>query len=146
MVFMFFPVVFILVEIESVFLLYTEYIVKLEEMALPLMCRRFSDTDKSAAVVYKLFDCGNNRLIYPVFSAALCSIRIADIQNDIKLSEKFLIFANIVKTDKGYIKRRAAQCFDNTEVGVILFVIDCVMYHMISQERIFPNNSELLLF
>ena len=116
MVFMFFPVVFILVEIESVFLLYTEYIVKLEEMALPLMCRRFSDTDKSAAVVYKLFDCGNNRLIYPVFSAALCSIRIADIQNDIKLSEKFRIFANIVKTDKGYIKRRAAQCFDNTEV------------------------------
>ena len=38
----FFPVVFILVEIKSVFLLYTEYIVKLEEMALPLMCRLFN--------------------------------------------------------------------------------------------------------
>ena len=48
------------------------------------------------------------------------------------MSEKFRIFADIVKADKGYIKRRATQCFDNTEVGVILFVVDCMMYHMIS--------------
>ena len=108
MVFMFFPVVFILVEIESVFLLYTEYIVKLEEMSLPLMCRRCSDTDKSAAVVYLLFDCVYNRLIYPVFSAALCSICISGIDHNVKFLQKLWICQNIIKADKGDIKRSPA--------------------------------------
>ena len=91
MILMFFPVVFVFVEVESIFFFYAEYIVELEEMPLPLMCCRLSDTDKSAAVVYKLFDCSDNRLIDPVFTTALCGICISNIQNDIKLFQKLRI-------------------------------------------------------
>ena len=88
MILVFFPVVFVFIEVETVFFFDTKYIIKLEEMSLPLMCRRLSDTDKSAAVVYKLFDCSDNRLIDPVFTTALCGICISNIQNDIKLFQK----------------------------------------------------------
>ena len=132
MILVFFPVVFVFIEVETVFFFDTKYIIKLEEMSLPLMCRRLSDTDKSATVVYKFFDCCNDRLIDPVFTTALRSVRIADIQHDIKLFQKLRIFTDIIKTDKGYIKRCTTQSFDNTKIGVILFVIDCMVYHMIS--------------
>ena len=44
MILVFFPVVFVFIEVETVFFFDTKYIIKLEEMSLPLMCRRLSDT------------------------------------------------------------------------------------------------------
>ena len=132
MILVFFPVVFVFIEVETVFFFDTKYIIKLEEMSLPLMCCRLSDTDKSAAVVYKLFDCSDNRLIDPVFTTALCGICISNIQNDIKLFQKLRIFTDVIKADKRYIKRCTAQRFNDSEIRIILFVVDCMVYHMVS--------------
>ena len=52
---MFFPVVFVFVQVEAVFFFYSKYIVKLEIMSLPLMGCRFADSDEAAAVVDKSF-------------------------------------------------------------------------------------------
>ena len=52
---MFFPVVFVFVQVEAVFFFYSKYIVKLEIMSLPLMGCRFADSDEAAAIVDKFF-------------------------------------------------------------------------------------------
>src|SRR5699024_1044696 len=39
---------------------------------------------------------------------------------------------NIVKTDKFHIKGRPAECFDDPCIGIILFIVNGVMDHMIS--------------
>ena len=71
---MFFPVVFVFVQVEAVFFFYSKYIVKLEIMSLPLMGCRFADSDEAAAIVDKFFYCSDDRFVYPVLAAALCSI------------------------------------------------------------------------
>ena len=56
----FFPVVLVCVQVESVFFFYSQHIVKLEIMSLPLVSCRFADSDETAAVVDKFFYCSNN--------------------------------------------------------------------------------------
>ena len=42
------------------------------------------------------------------------------------------IFSYIVKTDEFHVKRRSAQRLYNSGIGIVLFVINRVMHHMIS--------------
>ena len=74
---------------------HTKDIIQLEECALPLMSCRFSYSDKSAAIVYKFLHRSDNRLIDPVFTAALCRICITDIDDNIKMSSAILGFSRI---------------------------------------------------
>ena len=70
---------------KAVFSFNAENIVKLEKFALPLMSRRLADSDKAAAVINKLFNCRDNFLVAPIFAAALSSVCVAHIDNNIKL-------------------------------------------------------------
>lgn len=74
-----FPVIFICVQIEAMLLFHAENVIQLEESALPLMCSRFSYSDKSAAIIYKFLHRRDNRFVNPVFAAALCRICITHI-------------------------------------------------------------------
>lgn len=95
------------------------------------MSSRLTYADKSSAVIYKTFNCGNNFLICPIFAARLCGVCITDIDNNINIVKQILIIFNIVKADKLNIKRCAAESLDNSEVRIILSVIKTVVYHMI---------------
>ena len=96
------------------------------------MTGRLTDSDKSTAIVYKFIDCRNNRLICPVISTGIGRIAIAHVQDDIDIFEHLRILADIIKSDKPYIKRCTAQCFHDTCIRIILFVVDRMMYHMIT--------------
>ena len=116
---------------KAVFLFYTENVIKLEELALPLMSRRLTHSYKSAAVIYKALNCGNNLLVCPILSARLCGICIANIDNYINIIKHGFVVFDVVKADKRHIKRSTAQCLNNTEIRIILSVIKSVMHHMI---------------
>ena len=62
-----------------------------------MMSARFTYTDKSAAVIYKFFDCGNDFFICPVFAAALRCVCIAYIDDNINIIKQVFIFFYIVK-------------------------------------------------
>ena len=72
------------------------------------MSARLTYADKAAAVIDKLTDCSAYCLIDPVFSAALGSICIADIDHNVKILKKRRICLDVLKADKGNIKRSAA--------------------------------------
>ena len=81
----FFPVVFVFVQVEAVFFFYSKHIVKLEIMSLPLVSCRFADSDETAAVVDKFFYCSDDLLVYPILATALCSVCIAYVDHNIKV-------------------------------------------------------------
>ena len=93
---------------------------------------RFADSDEAAAIVDKFFYCSDDRFVYPVLATALCSICIAYVDHNIKVFQQILIFQDIIKADEGNIKRCAAQSLDDPEIRIILFVINCVMYHVVA--------------
>ena len=119
------------VESESVFFLNAQNIIKLEELALPMMSGRLADTDKSTAVEHKLLNGCDNLLICPIFATRLCCVCIADIDDYIKLVEEIAVVLNIIKADERNIKRRTAQSLDNTEIRIVLSVIKTVVNHMV---------------
>lgn len=80
------------VESKSVFSFNAQNIVKLEELALPLMSSRLADTDKAAAVINKFLDCGDDFLVYPIFSSALRCICIADIDDNVEIIKQIFVF------------------------------------------------------
>ena len=105
---MFFPVVFICIEIKSSLFFYTKNVIQLEEFSLPLMSSRFADTDKSAAIIDKFPHCCKDHRICPVLAAGLCSVPITYIDDHVKIIQKLFVLTDVVKTDKGNIKRRTA--------------------------------------
>ena len=70
---------------KAVFSFNAENIVKLEKFALTLMSSRLADSDKADADISKLFNCRDNFLVTPIFAAALSSVCVAHIDNNIKL-------------------------------------------------------------
>ena len=96
------------------------------------MTGRLTDSDKSAAIVYKFIDCRNNRLICPVISAGIGRIAVSHVQDDIDIFEHLRILADIIKGDKAHVKRCATQRFHDSGIGIILFVVNCMMNHVIA--------------
>ena len=96
------------------------------------MTGRLTDSDKSAAIVYKFIDCRNNRLICPVISAGIGRIAVSHVQNDIDIFEHIRVLADIIKSDKPYIKRCTAQRFHDARIRIVLFMVNRMMYHMIT--------------
>ena len=103
---MLFPVVFIGIKIKSSFFLYTKDVIQLEEFSLPLMSCRFTDANKSAAIIDKFPHCCKDFRICPVLTTGLCSVRITYIDDHIKIIQQIFILTDIIKADKGHIKRR----------------------------------------
>ena len=93
---------------------------------------RFADSDEAAAVVDKFFYGSDDCFVYPVLAAALCSVCVAYVDHNIKVFQQIFIFQDIIKTDERNIKRCAAQSLDDPEIRIILFVINCVMYHVVT--------------
>src|SRR5699024_8373350 len=87
--------------------------------------------DKSAAVIDKSFYRSDNTFIRPVFPSGIGCICVSHIEKYIEFLKDFRILPNIVKTDKFHIKGRPAKCFDNPCIGIILFIVNGVMDHMI---------------
>ena len=96
------------------------------------MTGRLTDSDKSAAIVYKFIDRRNNRLICPVISAGIGRIAVSHVQNDIDIFEHIRVLADIIKSDKPYIKRCTAQRFHDARIRIVLFMVNRMMYHMIT--------------
>ena len=96
------------------------------------MTGRLTDSDKSAAVVYKFIDRRNNRIIRPVVPTGICGITVAHIQDDVDIFEHIRVLADIIKSDKPYIKRCTAQRFHDARIRIVLFMVNRMMYHMIT--------------
>ena len=126
------PVVLICIKVKSPLFLYAQNIIQLEEFSLPLMSSRFSNADKTATIIDKFSHSSKDSRICPVFSTGLCCISIAYINDYIKILQELFILANVIKADKGNIKRCTAQCLYNPEIGIILLIINGMMYHMIT--------------
>ena len=78
----------------------------LKEFSLPLVGCRLTNADKTAAIVDKFPHCCKDFRICPVLAAGLCSVRITYIDDHIKIIQQLFILTDIVKADKGNIKRR----------------------------------------
>ena len=103
-----FPVVFIGIKIKSSFFLYTKDIIQLEEFPLPLMSCWLAHSNESAAIIDKFPHSCKNLRICPVLTTGLCSVRITYIDDHIKIIQQIFILTDIIKADKGHIKRRTA--------------------------------------
>ena len=126
------PVVFVVADGEVLLFLHAEYVGQLDEMAVGLMAAGLTHTDDAAAVIDKLLDGGGDHGIAPPFSAGLCRIRIAHVDDHVDVLENIRILQNIVKTDELHIEGSAGQRFDHAEVGIILFIVQGMMHHMVA--------------
>ena len=96
------------------------------------MTGRLTDSDKSTAVVYKFIDCRNDGFICPVISTGVSSISVTYVQDNVDIFQHIRILTDIIKSDKTHIKRCTTQRFHDSCIRIVLFVIDCMMNHMIA--------------
>ena len=125
------PVVLIYIQGEPCLFLHAHHSRKLEEMSLILVRSRFSDSDKPAAVVDESLHSSDDLLVCPVIPACISGIRVAHVQDHVDVVQDIRILPDIVKTDELHVERRAAQRLNDPCVGVVLFVVDRVVHHMV---------------
>ncbi|MNV78208.1 hypothetical protein D3C71_1716870 [compost metagenome] len=99
-----FPVIFIITESESFFLLYTEDACKLEVPSVRLMSCGFAHSNESSALMNKLLHCCYNICIQPPIPTCVGRIAIPYIQNDIDSFKDRGVILNIIKANEFDIK------------------------------------------
>ena len=112
----FFPIVLVVVEGETVFFFHAQNAGKLEDVALIRVTGRLTRTDEAAAVPNKLADSRGNLRVFPPDAAGVCSVGIAYIDDDIQRIQQMRVVLDVLKTDELHIKRRTGQHFDDTGI------------------------------
>ena len=132
------PVIFVVAQGESVLLLNAEDIGELEEMALILMAGRLADADDSSALVDEPADGLLNLRVNPPFAAGMGGICVAHVDDHINIVQNLRLIQQILKTEEDHIERSAGQRFDHSGIGIILFLVQCMVYHVAAPGAHFP--------
>ncbi len=124
------PVVFVVAQGKSPLLLHAKHAGKLEEVSVCLVGSGLSDTDNSAALIYKTLYRGGNLRIAPPLSSGMGRVRIAHIDKHVNILQKIRILLKILKADKAHVKGSSGERLDNPRIRIVLLEIDGVMHHM----------------
>ena len=126
------PVVFVVAQSEAAFLLYAEHVGELEEMAVCLVGGGFADSDNTAAVVDKLLDRGGYVRVAPPFPAGMGRVGIPHVDERVDTFQDIRILLDVVKADETHVKRSSGEGLNDSRIGIILFEIQGMVYHVAS--------------